>query len=544
MSEKMGGAGRGRVRSASAGRDKRTEMACRYWAILLENLRRAVDDLYKTCEGDESCMYAREVIMHLDNYTKDFKSLVHRLKTMVEYENTPPPQRPSSLTWDIRKTSPMGKVTPASTPGKLTPTKHLLLCSPAKRQLNFESDLELGLRTARSRQVSETIREVGLEADSSPHQSWQDLQKQEAVVTNDNDDISNQQVLKVGSESDENGSEHEKSDSEQEKDAALAPTVADEITPPPPKVESEEKADPMTRSTDSAISEPEPTSKNSSNGDLSRAKKSSKTGKVSSTRVSAMNKTNANSKTSKSSVKSSDKITKSIDKTATTKSVTVSTTSSALKTTTTTSQAASSKRDKSAEQVKSHVRPTSSFASKVKSSTSSSSSSSTASNPKMTRAKTMITSNSKPLSAGSAVPRKTAAGLLITTTARAKAPSSAPVSKPAASAASGSSSPKTQRISLVARQAKFASEKKIPPGKKAPARFDLSRPRSVLGSGLQTPKPDLNDGNNNASRPPQTNLVGSNTSLSSGSSNRSYADSVRAGLSHHSVEDLTLNLSK
>ena len=30
MSEKMGGAGRGRVRSASAGRDKRTEMACRY----------------------------------------------------------------------------------------------------------------------------------------------------------------------------------------------------------------------------------------------------------------------------------------------------------------------------------------------------------------------------------------------------------------------------------------------------------------------------------------------------------------------------------
>ena len=98
-------------------------MVCRYWAILLENLRRAVDDLYKTCEGDESCMYAREVIMHLDNYTKDFKSLVHRLKTMVEYENTPPPQRPSSLTWDIRKTSPMGKVTPVSTPGKLTPTK-------------------------------------------------------------------------------------------------------------------------------------------------------------------------------------------------------------------------------------------------------------------------------------------------------------------------------------------------------------------------------------------------------------------------------------
>ena len=533
MSEKMGGAGRGRVRSASAGRDKRTEMACRYWAILLENLRRAVDDLYKTCEGDESCMYAREVIMHLDNYTKDFKSLVHRLKTMVEYENTPPPQRPSSLTWDIRKTSPMGKVTPASTPGKLTPTKHLLLCSPAKRQLNFESDLEVGLRTVRSRQVSETIREVGLEADCSPHQSWLDLQKP-VVVTND----ASNQVQKVqSSESDENVSEHEKSDSEQEKDAALAPT---EITPPP-KVEEEDKADPMSQSTDSAISE-EPTSKSSSNSDLSRVKKSSKTGNKA-TRVGAMNKTNAPSKTSKSSVKStSDKITKSIDKAATTKSVTVST-SSALKSTTTTLQTASSKSDKSADQFKLHVRPTSSFASKVKSSVSSSS---TASNPKMTRAKTTISSTSKPSSAGAAVPRKTAAGLLITTTARAKAPSSAPASlpsksasKPAASAASGSSSPKTQRISLVARQAKFASEKKIP-GKKAPAKFDLSKPRSWV----QTPKPDLNDGNNNSSRPPPTNLVGSNTSLSSGSSNRSYADSVRAGLSHHSVEDLSLNLSK
>ena len=30
LMEKMGGAGGGRVRSASAGRDKRTEMACRY----------------------------------------------------------------------------------------------------------------------------------------------------------------------------------------------------------------------------------------------------------------------------------------------------------------------------------------------------------------------------------------------------------------------------------------------------------------------------------------------------------------------------------
>ena len=47
LMEKVGGTGGGRVRSASLGRDKRTEMACRYWAILVENLRRAVDDLYR-----------------------------------------------------------------------------------------------------------------------------------------------------------------------------------------------------------------------------------------------------------------------------------------------------------------------------------------------------------------------------------------------------------------------------------------------------------------------------------------------------------------
>ena len=33
LMEKMGGAGGGRVRSASAGRDKRTEMACRYCIV-------------------------------------------------------------------------------------------------------------------------------------------------------------------------------------------------------------------------------------------------------------------------------------------------------------------------------------------------------------------------------------------------------------------------------------------------------------------------------------------------------------------------------
>merc|ERR1712037_471222 len=81
-----------------------------------------------------------------------------------------------SLAWDIRKTSPLGKVTPWSTPGKLTPTRHLLLTSPSKRQLNF-GDTEKKEQGSRSRTVSETIKEVGpgLETDYSPHTSTMSL---------------------------------------------------------------------------------------------------------------------------------------------------------------------------------------------------------------------------------------------------------------------------------------------------------------------------------------------------------------------------------
>lgn len=84
------------INPSSAGRDKRTEMAARYWAVLFENLRRAVDDLYRfvclfvliycprTCEGDESCIAAKEVVLVLENYTKEFSNLINWLKIKTE----------------------------------------------------------------------------------------------------------------------------------------------------------------------------------------------------------------------------------------------------------------------------------------------------------------------------------------------------------------------------------------------------------------------------------------------------------------------------
>lgn len=44
------------IRQASGGPKKNVSIRARYWAYLFENLRRAVDEIYTTCEGDASVM--------------------------------------------------------------------------------------------------------------------------------------------------------------------------------------------------------------------------------------------------------------------------------------------------------------------------------------------------------------------------------------------------------------------------------------------------------------------------------------------------------
>jgi len=253
----------GRVRSASAGRDKKQDLAARYWAVLFENLRRAVDDLYRTCEGDESCAAAKEVLMVLENYVKDFKNLIGWLKLKTEYENTPLPHRPTSLAWDIRKTSPAGKLTPTGGSGKMTPTRQMILCSPAKRQLNFNDNNE-----NTNRKVSETITEANIECDMSPGDAT--LVSGDHVVLDSGDHMalasgdnfvldSGDQINLQAIETDAaNISEHEKSDSEQEKDDLDKADTAEKVLLSSKNdnvVETESKID--TKVENSASSPPE-----------------------------------------------------------------------------------------------------------------------------------------------------------------------------------------------------------------------------------------------------------------------------------------------
>ncbi|XP_021454184.2 S phase cyclin A-associated protein in the endoplasmic reticulum isoform X5 [Oncorhynchus mykiss] len=110
---------------------RKVDLRARYWAFLFDNLRRAVDEIYVTCESDQSVVECKEVLMMLDNYVRDFKALIDWIQLQEKLEKTDAQNRPTSLAWEVRKMSPGRHVMPS-------PSSDRIVHSPsARRALNF-----------------------------------------------------------------------------------------------------------------------------------------------------------------------------------------------------------------------------------------------------------------------------------------------------------------------------------------------------------------------------------------------------------------------
>ncbi|XP_053320533.1 S phase cyclin A-associated protein in the endoplasmic reticulum isoform X2 [Spea bombifrons] len=110
---------------------RKVDLRARYWAFLFDNLRRAVDEIYVTCESDQSVVECKEVLMMLDNYVRDFKALIDWIQLQEKLEKTDAQSRPTSLAWEVKKMSPGRHVLPSPSSDRVSSA------SSARRALNF-----------------------------------------------------------------------------------------------------------------------------------------------------------------------------------------------------------------------------------------------------------------------------------------------------------------------------------------------------------------------------------------------------------------------
>ncbi|CAH2273177.1 Hypothetical predicted protein [Pelobates cultripes] len=120
---------------------RKVDLRARYWAFLFDNLRRAVDEIYVTCESDQSVVECkhdlyREGGLSLGNHMHNCKapSRVAQLPWVtsrrLEHRDALV-CRPTSLAWEVKKMSPGRHVLPSPSSDRVSST------SSARRALNF-----------------------------------------------------------------------------------------------------------------------------------------------------------------------------------------------------------------------------------------------------------------------------------------------------------------------------------------------------------------------------------------------------------------------
>ncbi|XP_065334279.1 S phase cyclin A-associated protein in the endoplasmic reticulum isoform X2 [Cloeon dipterum] len=160
-----------RTRSASAGRDKKSEMRDVYWSMLVRNFTRMVEDVFQTCEKTDSVPHCQSIVLILENSLRDFKNLISWMELKWKFENTPVKERPKSLAWEVRKSYTLGRSTSESywTPDEMKKFESFSMAKTPNRSLNFNSsEFENALKEIRAAEMEKESKDK--EADTLANQ--------------------------------------------------------------------------------------------------------------------------------------------------------------------------------------------------------------------------------------------------------------------------------------------------------------------------------------------------------------------------------------
>ncbi|KAH0509697.1 S phase cyclin A-associated protein in the endoplasmic reticulum [Microtus ochrogaster] len=188
---------------------RKIDLRARYWAFLFDNLRRAVDEIYVTCESDQSVVECKEVLMMLDYYVRDFKALIDWIQLQEKLEKTDAqsrcqlgrqerkdaegwetvqrgrPVRPRStaampraslVTETLRSKDDSDKENVCLLPGERTPKGDLIedrpsVAEPLSKDSPHSSDRPLAERTQFTVSIFDDVKNSGSSQDSSVNSS-------------------------------------------------------------------------------------------------------------------------------------------------------------------------------------------------------------------------------------------------------------------------------------------------------------------------------------------------------------------------------------